>query len=107
MGLILNPLTGQLDFTGSGGGGPSPAVPKYVASFTTADFTGPSSGLYSISIATATHGHGATPTIQVFELVSGSYNLVQIETIIDSMGDITLNVLSSPDLRFNGKYIIS
>jgi len=63
--------------------------------------------VYSISISATTHIRGFNPTIQIFELVSGTYDLVTVDRLsISSTGDIKFTVPATPDLRFAGKVVI-
>lgn len=101
---ILNPFTGQLDATGSGGGGGGSVV-KYSATFLIAAWT-LNSGMYEYSVPQSTHAAGTSPNVQVFQLVTSNYEFVQPAVIVNASGDITLQVTSSPDLRFDGKIIV-
>jgi hypothetical protein len=109
VGATFNPFTGQIDYTGSGsGGGSTVQTANYVHSFLTTDFTGPGGGNYTLSVAAATHGKGFNPILQIWEDIGGgSFEMVTVSYQIDSSGNLTLQVASSPDMRFSGKVIIS
>lgn len=82
-------------------------VPKYSQTFIGADWAGPSSGNYSITIAAATHLKGTEPLVTVFEKSGSDYEVIIVNTIINSFGSVTIYVNQTPDLRFIGKIIIS
>ncbi len=109
MGFRINPLTGQFDIVGAGGGGGGggPAE-RYTDTFNaTSDWGSASGGLYTITVLAATHGKGTAPSVMVFELVSGNYELVGIHTLqINVAGDVSLKVLETPDNRFAGLVLI-
>ncbi len=104
MATKFNPLT-WMGFNVSGGGSSSSAS-RYSSTFIVGDWTGPSGGVYSLSISAATHGKGVNPTIQVFELSGSDYILINVDVVVSSLGNITLNVSDTPDNRFAGKYVI-
>jgi hypothetical protein len=110
MGTTFNPLNPFfLDFTGSGGSGPaSGPAERFTDTFNnTTDWGSPSSGLYSLSVTALVHGKGTNPNVQVYELVSGSYEQVQPNSIVINMsGDITISALQTPDTRFTGLILI-
>lgn len=108
MGVIFNPFIGNLDFTGTGGGGGGGTADRYIENFNdTTDWSGPSSGLYSLVVTAATHTKGTNPNVQVYELVSGSYEQVQPNSIVINMsGDITITALETPDTRFTGLILV-
>lgn len=107
MGIIINPTTGQIDFTGSGGGGGPSVATRTVVSFNTVDWVGPSAGKYTLTILRTTHNKTANPNVSVYELVSGSYEPVAVDTIkIDASGNITLELTETPDLRFQGIVVV-
>lgn len=109
MGIIFNAFTGNLDFTGtSGGGGGGGTADRFVETFNnTTDWSGPSSGLFSLIVTAATHTKGTNPNVQVYELVSGNYELVQPNSIVINVsGDVTITALETPDTRFNGLILI-
>lgn len=108
LSITFNPISGEFDLVGSGA--PAPSVPRYIESFdATTDWGSPSGGLYSITVTAATHGLGINPNVAILELVSpGVFEQVFVDTVaISSIGDITISVLEVPDLRFEGKLIIS
>lgn len=100
MSLVFNPLGPPFDYVGT-----SAAPVKYNTTFTPVSFT-LNSGLYEYTVTAATHAAGNRPVCQVFELVSGDYELVQAVVIVNASGDVTIQVTSSPDLRFTGRIVI-
>lgn len=108
MGYKFNPLTGNLDISGTSSI-PAPApVLNYVASFNdSTDWTGPISGTYKLTILKSSHLKSA-PIIQVYEQSEGAdFVLVETGMRLDSSDNVILTVSSSPNLRFFGKIIIS
>jgi hypothetical protein len=110
MGIIWNPFnpTG-IDFTGTGGGGGGggPAE-RYTSVFNaTTSWGSPSDGNYSITITQAVHTRGTNPNVQIYELIAGNYELVNVQSIIVNVsGDVSIQVPSSPDLRFAGLLLV-
>lgn len=88
----------------SGGSGAS--SPPYASSFTAAGSWSLNGSVYEISILESTHGQGANVIVQVYELVAGEYREIELDIIITSTGNVTIQVTASPDLRFDGKVII-
>jgi hypothetical protein len=79
----------------------------YTETFTTASWSGPVSGKYTLTFLYDDHGKDH-PIIQIFELVGGgNYEQVECFTYIDTNKDITISVNQIPDLKFNGKINIS
>lgn len=105
MGWIYNPFTGSLDLVGTSGGGVQD--PNFVDTFLIADWTGPSGGLYSYSLTAVTHGKGTDPIVQVYELNGSDYEIANVFFKVNSSGDITIQVSDTPDLRFDGKIVVS
>ena len=106
MGIFINPFTGQLDFTGSSGGGSSTSANYEQLFNATTDWGSPSAGVYTFVLLQATHAKGTKLNINVYELNGSDYQSVGITSKINGTGDITLEVLQSPDNRFEGKIII-
>jgi hypothetical protein len=107
MGYVWNPLTGNLDIAGagSGGGGSGPAE-RYTSTFNnTTDWT-LNSPDYTRTILAATHGRGTSPNVQVFELISGSYEQINVNVVVNGSGDVTLKVTETPNNRFTGLVLI-
>lgn len=134
MPYVYNPLTGQLDFVNpppSGGATTyTPSVPgdwspvpatvggaldqlaansstsKYSATFNNTSSWNLVSGDYEYSVTYATHGKGPTPTVTVYEDVSGTYKLVTVAVEVDSSGNVKIKASGTPDLRFAGRIVI-
>lgn len=81
---------------------------KYVFNFNSnTDWGSPVSGYYIINILQTTHLKGTDPFVQVFELVGGSYELVNVDLISHNIsGDVIIRILETPDTRFEGKVVI-
>lgn len=79
---------------------------SFAATFTTGTWTGPVSNSYSLTVLAGLHGK-TEPSVQVFELVGGNYEQVDCSVSINANKDVTISVNQIPDLRFNGKIIIS
>ena len=106
--VIFNPISGEFDFVGTSGGGPAVQSPNYVATFNNPISWGAASGgNYSLVIPVATHGKGQNPVVQILELSGSDYMTIGISHKVDSLGNITIQVSETPDLRFNGKIIIA
>lgn len=104
----LNVFTGELDIVGATGGGPAVQSPNYVATFNNPISWGAASGgNYSLVIPVATHGKGQNPVVQILELSGSDYITIGISHKVDALGNITIQVSETPDLRFNGKIIIA
>lgn len=104
MAIRFNPLT-WMGFNSSGGSSSS-AASRYSNTFIVGDWTGPSGGLYSLTVSESSHNKGINPQVQVFELSGSDYILINVDVVISSLGDVTLNVSQTPDNRFAGKYVI-
>lgn len=110
MGVIFDPITGQIILIpeSSGGGSPTPQTPNYVKTFnSSSDWGSPSGGIYTLNIPATTHGKGLNPIVQVMESISGHFESVVISHSLSTSGDISLEVNATPDNRFAGKIIIS
>lgn len=106
--VTYNPLLNSgLDFEGNGGSSPSGPAERYTANFNaTSDWT-LNSGYYQITVSAGTHGKGINPNVMILELDSGSYAQVTVDSCVyDSFGNVTFQVLASPDLRFIGRILI-
>lgn len=88
----------------SGGSGTS--TPPYAQSFTAAGSWSLNGSAYELAIPESTHGQGANVVVQVFELDTGVYREVQTDIIVNGIGNVTIQVTASPDLRFDGKVVI-
>ena len=65
-------------------------------------------GLYTITVAAATHGIVNPTIVQVYEKVGTDYDLVQVDRQrILANGDVAISVSDIPDGRFIGKIAIS
>ncbi len=107
MGISFNVFTGELDLTGSGGGGaPITVSPRYTKTITNPDWV--VDGLdYSLEVTYAVHQKDTVPSVVCFEEVSpGVFEQVYPNITVNSVGDVTVRVNQTPDLRFIGKLII-
>lgn len=109
MPIVFNPLTSQFDIkgTGGGGGGGGPAE-RFLQTFNaTTDWGSPSGGYYTITVLAASHALGTDPTVEIYENISSEYFQVTVDEVkVNTSGDVSFRVPSSPDLRFAGKVII-
>jgi len=62
---------------------------------------------YEIEIAQSTHNRGTSPQVQVFEKVLTDYVEVVVDILVKSNGNIVIKVSQTPDLRFEGRVVIS
>lgn len=102
--LIFNPVSGQFDFVND-----AQDQPDFKLDFVIADWTGPVGGEYSITIPALNHGKGIYATCQIYKIVSpGVFETVLVNRVLtNSSGDISIYVLETPDLRFDGRITIS
>lgn len=61
---------------------------------------------YEYSILAITHNRGSSPILQIYQQNGLNFDEVLTGIEITPIGNITLTVSSSPDLRFAGKIII-
>lgn len=101
--ISANPTTGDINFRATGGGGPSS---PHVFEFVVGDWV-LNVDVYEISILADDHIKGINPSAQVFENILSDFEEVEIGIELNIDGDITLTVPQNPDLRFDGKIIIS
>jgi hypothetical protein len=81
---------------------------NYVTTFNaTTDWGSPSGGLYTLTITAATHGKGTNPSVEVLEQNGLVYQSVGVTYILNASGDVSIEVLQTPNNRFAGKLIIS
>lgn len=80
-------------------------VSKYQKTFTVSDWAQVGDS-YEISISVNEHKLGVSPTVQVFETISGLEHKLITTVIVDSLGNIVLQVSTVPDNKFTGKVII-
>lgn len=108
MGVTFNPFSGNLDFTGSSGGGGPSVADRHIVTFDASGAWGvPSGGYYSITIPAATHGKGLNPTVSAFEDIGGgSFSAITAEIEVSSTGTVTIKIPGTPDQRFAGALII-
>jgi len=64
------------------------------------------SGLYKLTILASTHGRGTNPVLQIYQENGLNFDEVLTGVEMSAIGDITITIASSPDLRFSGKIII-
>ena len=91
------------DAVGGGGGGGNP---PYSSSFLVASWN-LNVDKYEITISEATHERGAAVLVQVYELDTGVYKEVGTDITVSAAGNITITIAASPDLRFDGKVVIT
>jgi hypothetical protein len=85
----------------------APAPENYIRSFnSTTDWT-LNVDVYEIEILASNHGKGINPQLQTFETNGGDFDEVVCSMSIDSSGNAKIKVQQTPNLRFNGKIILS
>ena len=104
MGIKLNPFSGMLDITGSGGGGSPVPADRYAATFSVGDWV-LNAPDYEITVAESTHSKGSHPVVVVYEGTT-TFEEVGIVVTVNNIGDVTIKVSNSPDNRFAGLIII-
>ena len=73
----------------------------------TTDWSGPSGGYYSMYISAAVHLQGLTPEVNCYELVTSNYDHIYPDRItVDALGNVTIYVPDTPDLRYSGKVVV-
>lgn len=83
------------------------APENYVRSFNnTTDWT-LNVDTYEIEVPASSHGKGINPQLQAFETNGGNFDEVICSMTIDSLGNAKIRVQQTPNLRFNGKLILS
>lgn len=102
--ISSNNLTGEVDFrvTPAGGAERVPYPVHFVISDWVLDVDA-----YRIDVTAANHLLGMNPTVNVFELDGMDFDEVETGLELNSAGDITITVPQTPDLRFDGKIIVS
>lgn len=103
MGVVYNPLSGTLDFTGASEAS-TPETVKYVYEFLSTGWILDGSD-YKLIVPFSTH-QIQNPKVSVYELVGGSYEQVFSSVLFDSSFNITIKTCSNPDNRFQGLLII-
>lgn len=94
---------------GSSSGGGGGDTPPYVLSFNATTSWGSATlGQYSIQVLESSHGKGADPIVQVYETILGIDQLVDVDSVlVNSSGDVTIQVTENLDTRFAGKIVIT
>ena len=73
----------------------------------TFDWNGPVGGYYYLNYLASVNNKGLYPNFIIEELISSSYYSVLPDSVNTNVsGDITLNVIESPDGRFAGRIIV-
>jgi hypothetical protein len=84
-----------------------PVPENYIRSFNnTTDWT-LNVDTYEIEVLASSHGKGINPQLQTFETNGGNFDEVICSMSIDSSGNAKIKVQQTPNLRFNGKLILS
>lgn len=105
MGVSFNPLTGQIDITGSAiTTVEAPKVP-YSQTVGLSNWT---LGLdrNTLTIPASTHGKGTTPSIQCFEYNEYGYLLIYPDVYMNDAGDVTISI-QNVITPFIGKVVIN
>ena len=80
----------------------------YTSSFdATTSWGSASGGFYTITVTAATHGKGATPIFQLYELSGSDYLAVGVyQASFNGSGDISIKVPETPSGRFAGLLVV-
>jgi hypothetical protein len=92
----------NISTTGGGGGSSSP----YIRNFLVADWSGPVSSEYTLSVPESSHGKGTEPTVTLYQTNGANYEQVEAFIQINANGDIAVKVPETIDGRFDGKLIV-
>ena len=106
MAYRYNVFTGTLDFVNESSGS---TENPYTQSFnSTTDWGSASGGYYTITVLSATHARGTSPTVSVYESTGSDNFLVFVDRLnITTTGQVEIRVPDTPDLRFAGKIVIT
>lgn len=64
-------------------------------------------GVYSITINSSEHGKTAISDVIIYKNTGGIYSIVYMDSVnVDSFLGVEINVLDSPDMRFDGRVVI-
>jgi hypothetical protein len=96
-----NSLDGSIDFAAAGGG----TTTKYTKTVILGDWTGPSSGEYTLTIPFSFHGI-PNPQVVCYEAVGLDFEQIIAPIKIDASNNITITSSQTPDTRFIGKIVI-
>lgn len=102
--LSLNTTLNEYAESSSGG---STSSENYIRVFNNSSNWTSNIDLYELSVLVSAHNKGSNPQIQTFELNGSTFEEVTCNTIIDNSGNIKIRIPQLPDLRFNGKIIVS
>jgi len=89
----------------SSGGVPGESNPPYAATVSVSSWSDNGSE-YEFNVPQSTHSRGAVLAVQTYELDGSDYSEVEVNTIVNTSGDVKITISSSPDLRFDGRIII-
>jgi len=78
----------------------------YNQSFLIANWNGPISGYYFLTIPQSTHNKTNNITVTVFEDVLGDFEVIETFVQINTNLDVTLRIDATVDTRFDGKVLI-
>lgn len=82
-------------------------VNEYSEAFVIADWVVDGAD-YKIDILESSHTKGVNPIVSILEEDGANFNVVDVDRIqVSAIGNIEIRVLGTPDLRFDGKVIIS
>lgn len=82
-------------------------VNEYSEAFVIADWVVDGAD-YKIDILESSHTKGVNPIVSILEEDGANFNIVDVDRIqVSAIGNIEIRVLGTPDLRFDGKIIIS
>lgn len=92
-------------YRGVTSGGASGPAQRHLQSFDTPDWNLAGAD-YTFTIDFTTHQISSSPTVTVYFDNTVTFEEVIVPVFINSVGDVTITVSSSPDNRFKGKVVI-
>lgn len=96
-----DPSTGVIDLQSTGG--PGGVVHRFSKTFNATSDWALSMGAFVISVPVSEHLKGTQPFVFILDSLN---EIVEVNKNIDNLGNITINISASPDLRFAGKLVI-
>lgn len=79
---------------------------RYIFTFNNGSDWTSNGGFYEITIPASTHGKGSSPNCKIYENISSVYHEVLTSVMMDSNGNLTIQVSQIPDNRFSGKLTV-
>ena len=81
-------------------------LPGHTTSFIVANWVGPTvDNTYTITVPFSTHKK-ENPVVRAYEESGSDFVEVEVSVLLEPSNNLTISVPSTPDLRFNGKFIV-